>query len=87
MDNSRFDSYDNSLEDCEYPDEDYDDDEEVDLVECPECGAEVYEDAVACPVCGTYITHSTSVWEGKSLAWVVIGLLGILAVIYVFTMG
>jgi uncharacterized paraquat-inducible protein A len=62
------------------------DDEEVDLVECPECGAEVYEDSVQCPVCGSYVTHSTSVWQGKSLQWVVLGLLGIVAVIYVLTM-
>lgn len=82
----RYDS-DEYLDDYEDFDDDLThDDEEVDLVECPKCHAEVYEDSVQCPVCGSYITHSTSVWQGKSLTWVVLGLLGIIAVIYVFTM-
>ncbi len=75
------------LDDYEDFDDDITDDhEEADLVECPECRAEVYEDSVQCPICGSYITHSTSVWKGKSLPWVVLGLLGIIAVIYAMTM-
>ena len=63
------------------------DDEEVDLVDCPECGAEVYEDSVRCTVCGSYITHTTRAGNGKSLAWIVLGLLGIVAVCVVMTFG
>lgn len=80
----RFDS------DADYEDFDDDythDDEEADLVDCPECGAEIYEDSVRCPVCGSYITHTTNVWSGKSLAWIVLGLLGIVAVCVVMTLG
>ena len=56
-------------------------DELTETVPCSQCGAEIYEDAVRCPACGTYITHDTSVWSGRSGWWIVLGLLGILAVI------
>jgi hypothetical protein len=82
----RYDS-DEYLDDYEdFDDDTTGDDEDVDVTECPECGTEVYEDSVQCPVCGSYITHSTNVWRGRSLPWVVLGLLGIVAVIYVLTM-
>jgi DNA-directed RNA polymerase subunit RPC12/RpoP len=67
------------LDDEEYPDEQ--DDEGTETVSCPECGAEVYEDAVRCPICGHYVTHDTSVWSGRPGWWVLLGLIGILAVI------
>jgi hypothetical protein len=54
-------------------------------VPCPSCGADVYEDAVQCPACGEYITHSSSMWDGKPLWWVVLGLLGIATTIAVLT--
>ena len=63
---------------------DYPDEEDVtSTVPCPECGAEVYEDAVRCPACGNYITHATSVWSGRPGWWIVLGLLGVVAVIVV----
>ena len=31
------------------------DEESTDTVVCPECGADVYEDADQCPVCGMFI--------------------------------
>lgn len=71
------------------PDDDdnpVDDDEAESLtVSCPSCGAEIYEDAVACPNCGTYVTADTSVWSGRSGWWIVLGLLGIVAVILALT--
>lgn len=77
--------------DWELPDEDeegYGDDEgESSTVDCPACGAEIYEDSEQCPVCGEYVTHSTSAWDGKPLWWVILGLAGIGAVLYVFTAG
>jgi len=62
-----------------------DDDDETSTLRCPECGADVYEDAVRCPVCGNYITHSTSVWHGRPGWWVLLGLLGVVALILVLT--
>ena len=66
-------------------DSDWDDVEDVDDTDytfpCPECGAEVYEEAVQCPKCGSYITFDTSPWAGKPTWWVAMGIVGIIAVI------
>ena len=70
----------------EYPDEDDDGDEAVTLP-CPCCGAEIDEEAVRCPHCGSYITHSSNLWSGRSLWWIVLGVLGILAVILSLSIG
>ncbi len=75
------------LRDDEFPDPDlYDQDPDLnddfsETLPCPQCGNEVYEDAVRCPHCGTYITHDTNVWSGRPAWWIVLGLLGVLAVI------
>ena len=79
---------DDELDEAEYPDDvddDFGDDADSDTVDtlpCPECGAEVFDQAEQCPVCGSYITFETSPWQGKSTAWIVLGLLGIVAVIW-----
>lgn len=73
----------------EEPDDELDDDESASqddndwtpTVPCPQCGAEVYEDAVRCPACGSYITHDTRVWSGRSGWWILLGLLGLVAAI------
>ena len=71
------------LDEDEYPDGDDDfDHDAVDTLPCPECGAEVYEEAEQCPVCGNYVTFDTSPWQGKSTTWIVLGLLGIVAVVW-----
>ena len=59
--------------------------DDTDTVSCPECGSEVYEDALYCPTCGSYITIETSAWQGKPWWWVVLGVLGISAVIWSLT--
>lgn len=73
------------LEDYEYPDpdeEDFGDDDDEELTSpCPSCGTEVYEDSPRCPACGEYVTASNSLWSGKSPWWIVLGMLGILAVV------
>lgn len=75
-----------SYADSDWDDSDGWDDEPVDLIDCPHCGAEVYEEAEQCPRCGEYITRvSTSAWDGKPAWWVVLGLLGIVAVILTLT--
>ena len=74
--------------DDEYPDDDLDDDFDDDYsqtIACPECGTEVYEDAVQCPVCGSYIMHRSNVFSGRPTWWIILALLGILAVVLVFT--
>lgn len=75
---SSRDSYDESDDfDDDYPD----DDSEVELVRCPKCGAEVYEDAEQCPECGEWITFSTHPFAGRSFWFILIGVLGIAATI------
>lgn len=83
-----------SIDDDGYLDDYYDDDDvyeydddEPEYLPCPNCGAEIQEDSVRCPICDTYITFSTSMWQGKSLWWIVLGLLGMVAVIYILTLG
>ena len=81
-----FDGPNDELGDDEFPDEDEFDDEFDDdsslTVACPECGAEIYEDAVQCPVCGTYVTHGAGrAWSGRPTWWIAVGLLGVLATI------
>lgn len=74
------------LRDSEFPDEnDFDDDSGL-TAACPDCGAEVYEDAVRCPVCGSYVTYGTNVFSGRPTWWIVLGLLGILAVVAVLAL-
>ncbi len=79
------------LDDDEFPDEfpdedDYDDDyeESNETVPCPECGTEIYEDAVQCPVCEAYVTHHHGAWSGRPIWWIVLGLLGVAAVVAAF---
>jgi predicted RNA-binding Zn-ribbon protein involved in translation (DUF1610 family) len=69
-------------DDWEMPERDEDDDEELDLLPCPSCGEPIYEEAEACPYCGEYVTHSTSVLASKPLWFVVLAILGIVAIIF-----
>ena len=73
----------------DWPVEDYRGDDVSDTVECRECGADVYEDAECCPVCGNYVVHGSSgyLWKNRPVWWIVLGLLGILAVIVALTLG
>lgn len=61
-----------------------DDDDESEVVSCPACGGDVYEDAERCPRCGDYIVHSSTgyVWKDRPLWWMILGVLGIVAVIF-----
>ena len=68
-----------SYEEVEWDDEQDDSDELSETVSCPECGDDIYEDAVQCPVCGAYITHTTSPWVGRPAWWIWLALFGILA--------
>lgn len=82
---SYFDSSEDDLRDDEYPDEadpNGDEDDESETVECPACGADVYEDSERCPACGEYISPDTSPLKGRSAAFVILGIAGIVATIW-----
>jgi hypothetical protein len=65
-----------------------DDDDESDVLPCPSCGAEVYEDAERCPSCGEYLTRRRlRAWEGQPWWWVGLGLLGTGAMILWLLLG
>ena len=79
---------DDDLDDREFPDEDSDDDDnESPTRECPRCGMDVYEDIEQCPLCGAWITADTSPWSGRSTWWVILGLLGIVALVWALSLG
>lgn len=56
-------------------------DDESLTVPCPGCGADVYEDAEQCPVCGDYVIHRHSATAGMPAWMLILGILGVLAVI------
>jgi hypothetical protein len=64
-----------------------DDDSDTLTVACPKCGMDVYEDAEQCPLCGEWMTRSLRGWEGKPAWWIVLGLLGIGAVLWLLIPG
>ena len=77
-----FDGPNDELDEDEFPDEDEFDDDSSLTVACPDCGAEIYEDAVQCPVCGSYVTHGARhAWLGRPIWWIAVGLLGVLTTI------
>ena len=63
-------------------------DDDAEVLPCPACGAEVYEEAERCPECDEYIVPGSgrNVFLGRPLWWVILGLLGTIALI-VFLMG
>jgi hypothetical protein len=68
--------------DPELPEAWGDDDGESLTRPCPQCGCDVYEDAERCPLCGEWMTRTRTAWEGRPLWWIILGFLGIGAVIY-----
>jgi len=75
--------------------EDWDEDvpeepDESGVVECPACGADVYEDSPRCPVCGEYLlpgSRSGSALAGKPVWYVGLAIAGIVAVILTLCCG
>jgi ribosomal protein L37E len=59
--------------------EDDSEDEAAETIRCSHCGAEIYEDAPQCPRCGWYATADTNPWSGRSVVWILLGLLGVAA--------
>ena len=68
-------------DDSEWSDPDLGDDDESEVMACPECGEQVYEFTDQCPYCRQYIsfsTHTNNVWRGRSLWWILLASLGII---------
>jgi hypothetical protein len=82
---SDYDSYDDEFDDEFNDDELSNDDEPAITLPCPECGESVYEESPQCPYCGVYITHNTRPLAGKPWWFLALGLLGILAVIWLLS--
>lgn len=60
-------------------------DDSTEVVPCPVCGADIYEDAPQCPACGEYVIPDTSVWSGKPTWYLLLALAGLAAVILVLS--
>lgn len=75
--------FDRPFGDHEWPDDNDDEGfgDGAETVPCPECGADIYEDAECCPLCGEYLVQRHDVWAGRSPWWLVLGLAGVVAVI------
>jgi hypothetical protein len=69
------------LEDWEYPDADDESAEGTPTQSCPMCGIDLDEDALQCPLCGQHLTRPSSAWSGRPAWWIVLGVLGIAAVV------
>ncbi|MGH7130049.1 MAG: zinc ribbon domain-containing protein [Planctomycetaceae bacterium] len=73
-------SFDDDSDLDDWPDSD-DEDAESLTVDCSNCGAAVYEDAVRCPVCGEYVAWSASGWSDRPGWFVLLGIAGLIATI------
>ena len=62
-------------------------DDASDTLPCPNCGQDVYEDAPQCPSCGHYVTHDTRPLSGRPAWWVVLGLIGAAALVWLLVTG
>jgi hypothetical protein len=69
------------LRDNEYPEPDDADENGSETIQCPHCGASIYEEAFECPYCGEYVTPSTSPWAGRPLWWLMLAGLGVIMTI------
>ena len=79
---------DSDIDDWEFPDEPLGDEEdETVTVDCPNCGATMYEDAPQCPACGEYVSRTTSAWQGRPVWWILLGLAGIIATLFLLLPG
>jgi hypothetical protein len=78
-----YESYDEDRDDDS--DFDQDDSDDIDTIICPECGAEVFDEAPLCPSCGLAFTEEMlasqggrghSAWYGRPWWWVALAVLG-----------
>lgn len=84
------DDYRDELYDDEFDEDDLDegyDDDSIELVSCPECGAEIYEEAEQCPVCGAYVTFRSAPLANWPPVLLWLALVGCIAVTLVLIFG
>jgi hypothetical protein len=60
------------------------DDESAELMVCPHCRSEIYEDSQRCPKCDNYITPSISPWNNKPFVWRLFMVTIVLVLVWVF---
>ena len=80
-----WDELDDGVEDWEYPEPD--DEMEGSSPECPECGAEVYDDVAICPQCGCAISaadhrSAQGIWRLTAVAILICIAIGVLATLF-----
>ncbi|MCU0959191.1 MAG: zinc-ribbon domain-containing protein [Pirellulaceae bacterium] len=78
---------DDSFDRLDDPDDDELDDKDTATIACPHCGAEIYEAADQCPACGMFVMPDTRVWSGKSVWWIALGVLGVVAALLALVLG
>jgi predicted RNA-binding Zn-ribbon protein involved in translation (DUF1610 family) len=67
-DESEFDDDPEGPQECDLAE----DDDESATFACPECGADVYEDADRCPACGRWVSVSSAPASGRQLLFMAI---------------
>ena len=76
------------LEDWEYPEPDeYEDEDYSEVLACPACGQDVYEDSEQCPECGQYIDFTASPLSKWPWWFVALGALGIACMVLALLLG
>ncbi|MBI3098629.1 MAG: hypothetical protein HYY93_10365 [Planctomycetes bacterium] len=58
------------------------DDDPADTLDCPACGASIYEEAERCPRCGEYATPGGSTGTPRWIFWTAV--LCLLAILFVW---
>jgi len=75
---------DEDLEDPEWPDESdmHEDDDSVEMEQCPSCRKPVYEQSNVCPHCGSYISQADG--SNRKPLWIMVAVVVCLAAIVLF---
>lgn len=55
------------------------DDDDIPTVPCPYCRRDILEDSEQCPKCGMYISKEDAPRDRKSLLWIAVMVLALLA--------
>ena len=72
------------MDNDDWDDDDADDEEPT--IPCPYCKREIHEESQRCPHCGSYISEEDAAPAIKPW-WIIIGVLLVLAVIYIWLAG
>jgi hypothetical protein len=61
-------------------DQDAEDDPDATIISCPQCGADVFDEADVCPRCGSFILHEQTVGNRRPI-WLLIAVIVCLAIV------